>query len=511
MKSTDLPTPYGTVWGASADPAFINDIPVAAPPPEAGLASFELGFPPVNFQPLEAGGLPPSGSDFNGAFNSVTEAIQALQAGFSRPFDAAFSTAIGGYPKGARIPAANGIGTWQSAVDNNIVNPDTTVNTANWNLVQASFTKPFDLNFANSIGGYPYGALIPNQFYSGTWFSMIDNNMVNPDTTVNTAAWNLIQNSFTQPFNVNYANAIAGYSIGNEIPTATLSAGLLPGIWQSLVNNNIQNPDASTYPTQWRLVRRYRLSNNLTIYVGGAGASDTTGNGTAARPFATLQAAWNWCYRNLDLNFNVLTIQLAPGTYGDEQLLRISNQLVGQNAANVIIQGNSAIIQTTQTWLDANWGASVVVRGFNVGSSGGGVIGCATFAYISVSNMIFNNCSGFHFFVASSGYIETNGAYTVIGNAAGHVGVTGSGQFIAAGPFTITVNPACAFPSGFCIVSSNARALWSAVTFNQNVATGPRAVATTSAIIDTGGAAITNPNYFPGNSAMLIGSGGIIT
>jgi hypothetical protein len=46
-------------------------------------------------------------------------------AGGGFPYNAAFQTAIGGYPKGARVLMASGNGYWVSEVDNNMTDPDT--------------------------------------------------------------------------------------------------------------------------------------------------------------------------------------------------------------------------------------------------------------------------------------------------------------------------------------------------------------------------------------------------
>lgn len=70
----------------------------------AGRASYVDGFPPLTRTPLAAGGVPPFGTDFNGVLNDITAAVRWSQSGAGYPFNAAFNTAIGGYPKGARIP-----------------------------------------------------------------------------------------------------------------------------------------------------------------------------------------------------------------------------------------------------------------------------------------------------------------------------------------------------------------------------------------------------------------------
>lgn len=89
-----------------------------------GGASFNDGFPPLTFTPVSAGGVPPAGADFNGILNAIT-AIQRWQCGGGLfTYDAAWSTANSGYPKGALLLKADGTGYWQNLVDGNANDPD---------------------------------------------------------------------------------------------------------------------------------------------------------------------------------------------------------------------------------------------------------------------------------------------------------------------------------------------------------------------------------------------------
>jgi hypothetical protein len=74
--------------------------------------------------PIAAGGVPPSGADFNGILNAITAAVRWSNAGGQYAYDSAFSTAIGGYPKGALIARSGYDGYWQNTVENNTSNPD---------------------------------------------------------------------------------------------------------------------------------------------------------------------------------------------------------------------------------------------------------------------------------------------------------------------------------------------------------------------------------------------------
>lgn len=122
MQASDSPTKIQVPFANSGTK---HTIPI---PSQIGItngaASFTDGFPPLTFAPLTAGGIPPSGADFNGIFNAIT-AIQRWQsAGGVFKYDSAFSAAVGGYPKGCLLATATGDGFWISTADNNTTNPD---------------------------------------------------------------------------------------------------------------------------------------------------------------------------------------------------------------------------------------------------------------------------------------------------------------------------------------------------------------------------------------------------
>lgn len=90
-----------------------------------GAASFNDGFPPLNGTPVNEGGIPPSILDMNGVLNQMSGLDWWMSAGASYTYDAAFSAAVGGYPRGTRLLNGSGPGFWISLVDNNLTDPDT--------------------------------------------------------------------------------------------------------------------------------------------------------------------------------------------------------------------------------------------------------------------------------------------------------------------------------------------------------------------------------------------------
>ena len=126
MQSSNIPSKIPLPFAYAAGSSYKNTIPVAS---QIGItngrASLTDGFPPLTFTPIGAGGVPPFGSDINGILNEITAIQQWQQAGGFFPYDAAFSTAVGGYPKGAILQSADFGGIWVSIAENNTTNPDT--------------------------------------------------------------------------------------------------------------------------------------------------------------------------------------------------------------------------------------------------------------------------------------------------------------------------------------------------------------------------------------------------
>ncbi len=116
-KPTLLPVPF-------AENGARNTIPAEQPtaPGETNHASWKTGFPPVTMMPLEAGGIPPEGMDFNGILHAISSNVTHWNAGGQMRFDSDFCTAIGGYPKGAVLQSDDGEKSFVSLKDENTVN-----------------------------------------------------------------------------------------------------------------------------------------------------------------------------------------------------------------------------------------------------------------------------------------------------------------------------------------------------------------------------------------------------
>ena len=108
---------------------------------DATRASYEQGFPALNMTPIAAGGVPPSGQDFNGVLYDLSNAALWQQAAGILPWDAGFaqSPVSGGYPKNALV--VHNAMLYQSSVDNNTETPGAGTNWQGVGVSNASQTQ----------------------------------------------------------------------------------------------------------------------------------------------------------------------------------------------------------------------------------------------------------------------------------------------------------------------------------------------------------------------------------
>lgn len=173
-------------------------------------ATWSDGFPNVTMQPIESGGLPPKGMDFNGILNALSATIVHLQKGNLFYFDKAYCDAFGGYQKGAILLADDGTKIFISVADKNTNNPNQ--NPKYWEVIAgiglnaASASKLFE---GRNIGGV---------FFDGTQDINLPgvNTRGNQDTTGNAST-------------ATYAGQIAARKIGGVTFNAKSDIDL-PGV-----------------------------------------------------------------------------------------------------------------------------------------------------------------------------------------------------------------------------------------------------------------------------------------
>ncbi len=255
MQSTNIPQKTLIPFGSSGPR---NTIPVPSQiGVVAGAASFTDGFPPLTMTDPLAGGIPPDGKDMNGILYAISQAIQWMDAGGALPqFDAAFATAIGGYPTGAVLQSADGQGLWVSVIENNTVNPDTGA-FGNWVPV-------ISYGLFNPTLGASNITLTPAQASKGL---VVLTGTLTANVTLTFPTWNkewLIVNSTSGAFNV-FAKTATGAAV-TIAPGANLVYGSFGNIFncdfltsggfttqQSLVTNGYQKSPGGLI-TQWGYV-----------------------------------------------------------------------------------------------------------------------------------------------------------------------------------------------------------------------------------------------------------------
>ena len=223
MLVSSIPYKFGEPWATGAASGYINTIPVTTS--VTGAASQTLGFPPVTDTPSGAGGVPPSIKDFNGVLQYETAWSQCHQAGGPISYDSTFSTAIGGYPKGAFLLSSTGNFHWISTADNNTTNPDGG-SPANWSQLYAvlagSSSQQFNVaNATSSANAVALGQFTSSRGASG-WRKL-------PDGTIRQWGTVTITSSGSITFPITFPNAVFADSVsvvlqgaGSGGPTAPM-------------------------------------------------------------------------------------------------------------------------------------------------------------------------------------------------------------------------------------------------------------------------------------------------
>lgn len=122
--TTPLPYP-ATVLQPFANTGSKNTIP-NTPSVTPGLASMDIGFPPLTMTRIQDGGVPPSGLDFNGIYNLLSQHDAWVAAGGMYVFNSALATFTGGYKKGATVQSNDNLSVYISLVDNNTIDFNST-------------------------------------------------------------------------------------------------------------------------------------------------------------------------------------------------------------------------------------------------------------------------------------------------------------------------------------------------------------------------------------------------
>ncbi|MCH5739634.1 hypothetical protein MMB25_22780, partial [Salmonella enterica] len=119
MKRSDVPVKHALPFAMNGSRNAIPETGTAA-----GAASLTKGFPDETMTPIIAGGTPPDGKDMNGVLYELSAMGRWANAGAEYSYDEAFSTSIGGYPRGARLLGSDGVTVFVSMSDDNTADPE---------------------------------------------------------------------------------------------------------------------------------------------------------------------------------------------------------------------------------------------------------------------------------------------------------------------------------------------------------------------------------------------------
>jgi hypothetical protein len=218
MQNSNRPRRLIKPFGAAAGSGFIRSVPNDAA--SDGAASYEQGFPPETFQPVASGGKPPSGADMNGVLYDVSGNAYAFAAGMPAMYDAAYTSAIGGYPRYALLASTTPGRFYQSTVENNTTDPDGS-GSSGWTAVISPSTGGTSSLVAN--GGYD---IQPNGLIKcwGAAFSPANQTITVP-LPVGHTTFSVVSGSCSIPQDEMcigvVTSALTGFTLRNGNPRAT--------------------------------------------------------------------------------------------------------------------------------------------------------------------------------------------------------------------------------------------------------------------------------------------------
>ena len=287
MNFTDIPARLLKAFGLNG---LKNTIPTesSTSTDNSGVATYDKGFPAITMQPLSAGGIPPSGKDVNGILYALSLKAQWVDAGMGYPFNTDFATAIGGYPRGAVIPASNGTGSWLNQIDGNTTSPESPSGaTTGW--------VPLDNYGYTTISGLSSTSVTMTSLQAAKDRIILNGNLTSNITLLFPAwmkSWTVINNC-TGNFSVTCRTASgSGITVGTSVTEKLYGDGVNVlrdfgnASQRNVGNGNTNIPDmrffASTSNNQ-------SLPTGITFKWGITGVSDSTGNATTTftEPFKT--------------------------------------------------------------------------------------------------------------------------------------------------------------------------------------------------------------------------------
>jgi hypothetical protein len=246
------------------------------------------------------------------------------------------------------------------------------------------------------------------------------------------------------------------------------------------------------------------LASDRTFYVRTDGADSNTGSGnTPAEAFQTLQRAYDFVARGLDLAGYRVTIQMGAGTFAG---LQIGAATVGSGAVAIAGAGPALTVLSGSGHLlawDVPLSAGLSVLGATLTTSGtGDCIHAGASGRMDVSDVVFGACAGRHIAaVAPGAEVRAAGNYAVSGGAVRHVHAE-TGGLVAVTGRTVSLIGTPAF-GAFAEATMLGCLVLTGNSFS-GPASGQRYLASGNGVVRTGGSA----GSLPGNLAGAVASGG---
>lgn len=235
-----------------------------------------------------------------------------------------------------------------------------------------------------------------------------------------------------------------------------------------------------------------------TFYVDPAG-SDLNSGIDATTPFQTIQAAYDFVYRFVDLNGGGVRIKLADGTY--TQGLVCSFSLPGFNTRGVpftVLDGNVSnpaavhISPTVPNYWDGpdailvSSSCYLYLQGLKLSAPNGGSALKAVFWGFATlwEGVQFGTVTSSHMRVETNGYVNAAFAYTISGGGASHISVASSGHMLKNAPMS-TVAGGASFSNA--VIEVNNGLVEFTGGWSGGAVTGVKAKVTKNGILDTSG------------------------
>lgn len=311
-------------------------------------------------------------------------------------------------------------------------------------------------------------------------------------------------------YDATFQTEIGGYPKGAVVGSVTA-----PGcVWVSLADDNTTNPD--TNGANWDVFTRIRLTGASAVYVNASTGSDTTGTGTLASPWQTIQHAYDRLLDCYDLAGQIMTIVVAGSfTAG----LLAQGNIIGQNGpASLFLDGGGtatiAVSAAGASCVQADSGAQITLQNITVSNSDAtafAVRASRTGVLIIGLGVTFAASTGIHAQAVEGGLLYVIDSYTISGGASIHWEAVSGGAVLVSpdgNSITVTLTGTPAFSTAFahafmCGVLDTPEAAGN-LTFSGS-ATGVRYLAELNGVINTQGGGAT---FYPGGSAGSTATGG---